>query len=56
MYTQPQKYKIKNLRQFVNSLKKKGLQFRFKLIYIIDRSNVNRQIVPEDRGNDGKSP
>ena len=36
---------------FVNSLKKKGLQFRFELIYIIDLSDVNRQIVPEYRGN-----
>ena len=42
----------KRIRYFVNSLKKKGLQFRTKLIYIINRSNVNRQIVPEYRGND----
>ena len=41
---------------YVNSLKKKGLQFRFKLIYIINQSNVNGQIIPEYRGNDWKSP
>ena len=40
--------------KFVNSLKKKGLQFRFKFIYNIDRSNDKTQIVnvPEYRGND----
>ena len=28
------------------------LQLRFKFIYIFDRSNIDRQIVPEYSGND----
>ena len=31
---------------------KKSLKFTFKFLYIIDLSNVNRQIVPEYRCND----
>ena len=39
-----------------NSLKKNGPQFRFKFIHIIDRSNINRHIVPEKMGSDSKNP
>ena len=40
----------------MNSLKKKGRLFIFELIYMINRSNVNKQIVLEYSGNNRKAP
>ena len=46
--------KVKKVNDNISEFfaKKEWSQFRFKFIHIIDRSYINRHIVPEKMGND----